>query len=387
MQKQKSVSKRINRTSAITYFAIVVLFVALKILRHYGCLDFLGKSMGIVLPIVIQIGLLFSLSMCVMCFSTKQSPLEIFRFYGFKKISWKGVLIAIVMGVIIYVLNVYFSTFLNYFLSLIGYTVEGEPSTTYPIGMLFLNLFLSAVLPAVCEETSHRGMLLNGISSTKKRTTAIIFTAVLFGLLHGNIYQCIYAIAIGLFFGYISSVMENIYPVIIMHFMNNALSIFMGYSDFHSLGVETILNYPFTLMNNNAVLGVMFLIALIVFLVMLLKLLMGQLFKHTILKQLHGLNDKVLKTMERDDYFQDLSTIVKSGEIYRLSELQDYARFKTLFYAYGKEFGFTSKLKNVVGEEEPVKRDKVATAFYVTSTVILGAVVVLEFVLKIIGII
>ncbi|MBQ8444696.1 MAG: CPBP family intramembrane metalloprotease [Clostridia bacterium] len=381
MTETKSISKKINRTSAITYFIIVALFVTIKMLSHYGVLSFLGEVGGTILSVFIQVGLLFLLSVGIMCFSTKQKPLEIFRFYGFKKISWKGVLISFVMGVVVYILTVYVATFFNIILQMLGYQSAGStPMESYPIWLLFLNLFLSAVLPAFCEETAHRGMVLNGTGATKKRSIAIILTSILFGLLHCNIEQFFYATLIGFFLGYICSVMENIYPAVIIHFTNNAISIFMGYSNFHNLGANVLFTYVDTFIQNNTILGILFLIAMLVFLGLFLKFLMDKLFKHTILKQLHGLNDKVLKTMERDDYFQDLTTIVKTGEVYRPTQLQDFARFKNLFYTYGKEFGFTSQLKAVVGEEQPVKRDWVATAFYVASIVILSAVTIMSFI-------
>ena len=37
--------------------------------------------------------------------------------------------------------------------------------------------------------------------------------------------------------------MENIYPAIIIHFTNNAVSIFMGYSQFHDLGATYVFDY------------------------------------------------------------------------------------------------------------------------------------------------
>lgn len=377
----KSLSKKLNRTSAITYFVIVALFVIIKMLSHYGMLSFLGETGGYILSVFIQVILMFLLSVGVMCVCTKQKPLEIFRFYGFKKINWKAIVISVVMGVVIYILTVYVATFFSIILTSLGYQYsQGAPMTEYPVWLLIVNLLMSAVLPGICEETAHRGMVLNSSGAAKKRTTAIVLTSILFGLLHCNIEQFFYATMIGLFLGYISSIMENIYPAIIIHFTNNAVSVFMGYSNFHNLGANFLFNYIETFMQNNFILGSIFLIVLLAFLVFFLKFLMDKLFKVTILKQLHGLNEKVLKTMEKDEYLQDLSAIVKTGEVYQPSQLEDYVKFKSLFYAHGKEFGFTSKLKAAVGEEPPVKRDYVATAFYVASIVILTAVTIFSFV-------
>ncbi|MBE7073891.1 MAG: CPBP family intramembrane metalloprotease [Clostridiales bacterium] len=382
MAKNQSLGNKLNRTSSIAYFAIVVLFVTIKMLSHYGVLSFLGETGGIVLSVVIQIGLMFLISVGVMWAVTKKKPLEVFRFYGFKKISWKGVAIAFVMGIIVYILTVYASTFFHIILQMLGFkSPESEPMQSYPIWQLLLNILLTAILPAICEETCHRGMVLNGTSSAKKRSTAIILTSILFGLLHCNIEQWFYTTLIGFFLGYLASVMENIYPAIIIHFTNNALSVFMGYSQFHNLGATFVFDYVSEFMSNNAIMGILFLIILLAFLGLLLKFLTALLFKHTILKQIHSLNNKVLKQMEKDDYLQDLSSIVKSGETCKPpTEMQDFSKFKTLFYEYGKDYGFTSELKREVGEDLPAKKDWVSTAFNVASIVILSAVTIMSFI-------
>ena len=129
------------------------------------------------------------------------------------------------------------------------------------------------------------------------------------------------------------------------------------------------------------VLGIIFLIILLAFLGLLLKFLTEILFKQTILKQIHALNNKVLKQMEKDDYLQDLSSIVKSGDVCTPpSEMQDFSKFKSLFYVYGKEYGFTSKIKKEIGEDSPPTKDWLATAFNVASIVILSAVTIMSFI-------
>ncbi|MBO5394561.1 MAG: CPBP family intramembrane metalloprotease [Clostridia bacterium] len=384
---QKNLSMKINRTSAITYFVMVVLFASIKVLLGFGVLDGIGEIGKELLGAFIQIGIMLLLSIGVMCITLKQKPLEVLRYYGFKKISWKGVVLSVLIGIVIYILNVFLSSFFNMFLGMLGYTFpEGEGMSAYPVWLLIVNLIFTAVLPAICEETAHRGMLLNGLSSARSRSKAIILSSLMFGLLHCNITQFFYATLIGLFLGYITSVIDNIYPAMIMHFMNNALSVFMGYSRFHGLGAEYLFTYAETFVANNAILGFMFIIILCVLLAFLLKLLTKILFKTTILKQLNGLNNKVLVSMEKFDYMQDLESIKNYGETFRPNQMQDFARFKSLYYSYGKEFGFTSKIKMVVGEEQTPVKDKVATAFYVTSLIILSALTIFSFVWNVLGV-
>ena len=384
---QKSLSLKVNRTAAITYFVMVVVFASIKMLLHFGMLDFLGSVGKEILGAGIQVVLLFALAVGSMSLFSKKKPLEVFRFYGYKKISWKGIVIAFIMGIVVYVLNVYIAAFFNNFLAAVGYNFgQVTKPITYPVWMLLVNLLLTAVLPAVCEETVHRGMLLNGMGAAKSRSKTIILTSILFGLLHCNITQFFYATLIGLLLGYISSVIENIYPAIIIHFTNNALSVFMGFSRFHNLGADMLFSYTDTFMQNNFVLGLLFIVALCGLLLFLLKFLTQTLFKKTVLTQLHGLNNKVLIAMEKHDYIQDLDSIKQTGEEFSPTQMEDYVRFKTLFYTFGKEYGFTSQMKTQIGQEEVVEKDKVASAFYITSFIILSALTIFSFVWNVLGV-
>ena len=77
-----------------------------------------------------------------------------------------------------------------------------------------------AVLPAIFEELLFRKVMLNG---ARKYGTifAIMFTAVMFGLIHMNIPQAINAMLIGILFAYLDIKAESILPSVILHFINN----------------------------------------------------------------------------------------------------------------------------------------------------------------------
>ena len=95
--------------------------------------------------------------------------------------------------------------------------------------MFFLELLLVAILPAVCEEFLHRGILLQGIRSLGYKK-AIIISGVLFGLIHFSITQAVYATVIGILLGFVAIVSKSILPSIIIHFTNNAISLYLSYA-------------------------------------------------------------------------------------------------------------------------------------------------------------
>lgn len=77
-----------------------------------------------------------------------------------------------------------------------------------------------AILPAIFEELLFRKVMLNG---AKKYGTvfSIVFTAIMFGLIHMNIAQAINAVFIGIVFAYIVTKTGSIIPSMILHFVNN----------------------------------------------------------------------------------------------------------------------------------------------------------------------
>lgn len=87
-----------------------------------------------------------------------------------------------------------------------------------------LNLFLVAILPAVIEEITFRGIVYSGYrNSTIKR--AMFASALLFGLFHMNINQFCYAFFMGIVFVLVREATGSMHSSMIMHFIFNANSI------------------------------------------------------------------------------------------------------------------------------------------------------------------
>ena len=93
---------------------------------------------------------------------------------------------------------------------------------------LLLAVISTAVLPAVLEEMSFRGILLERLRPLGDRF-AVVVSALLFGLAHGNIVQIPFAFLLGLLFGYIVVRTNNIWLAIVLHFLNNGMSVVFEY--------------------------------------------------------------------------------------------------------------------------------------------------------------
>ena len=93
----------------------------------------------------------------------------------------------------------------------------------------WLNIVVMAVLPAVLEETLFRGCVLR-VLRPYGDWFAILVSAVLFGLMHGNIIQIPFALIVGVALGWLYVATENIWLPIAVHFANNTLSVSMEYA-------------------------------------------------------------------------------------------------------------------------------------------------------------
>lgn len=92
---------------------------------------------------------------------------------------------------------------------------------------LVLQFMVIAVVPAFVEELLFRGVVLSNLMPFGK-TAAVLGSALLFGVMHQNLAQLLYATVAGLVLGYIYVATRSIWPCVMLHFANNALSVLQG---------------------------------------------------------------------------------------------------------------------------------------------------------------
>ena len=123
------------------------------------------------------------------------------------------------------------STFLINFISLMVQSFMGvdftsgmeDMSVTSVKDFLFMTLFV-AIIPAILEEIAIRGVLLQPLRRFGDGF-AIVVSAVIFSLLHGNMVQIPYTVIAGIYFGYVMVATGSLWPSIILHFLNNFYSV------------------------------------------------------------------------------------------------------------------------------------------------------------------
>jgi membrane protease YdiL (CAAX protease family) len=92
----------------------------------------------------------------------------------------------------------------------------------------FYNLILIAIVPAVGEELTFRGVLQHlFVKGTRNMHVGIFMSAALFTLIHFQPFNVFPIFALGLCYGYIAAIMGSLWYTIILHFMNNALNVLL----------------------------------------------------------------------------------------------------------------------------------------------------------------
>ncbi len=357
MEKSKSYNFAI-----LTYFLIVICFVLLRLLSSFGLLSFLGGAGDFVFTAVVQIGLLFCGSIFLFSAFKKQRPKHTFSQFGVRKVSWKVIWLSVALGVVVFFLNTFVSATFNGLIELFGYEhSSGTPITSYSFGSLVLNLIFTALLPGICEEIAHRGMLLRSLTPMGA-WKAILLSSLLFGLLHLNIEQFFYATIIGIFLGVLTMMSNSIVPAMIVHFMNNALSTYLLFSRVNGLPFGKVVAWVDGLLSSSIFIGMILSVLLICALSYLLVFLTRKIFQNRFKDDIELVQRQFNRDLIRQSYLLDVEKAKLGGDI----ELQ-------------KDALLLEKLKEFIASEDILQEEKFKPSKYakVLSWVTLGLGVII----------
>lgn len=108
---------------------------------------------------------------------------------------------------------------------------------------LVLLFFTLAVIPAFVEEFLFRGLVLSNLLPYG-RTTAILASGLLFGIMHQDVSQLFYATVAGIVLGFVYVKTQSIWPGVLLHFCNNFRSVWqLAISERLPAQTATVLSY------------------------------------------------------------------------------------------------------------------------------------------------
>ena len=122
------------------------------------------------------------------------------------------------------VANFLVSLMMTYVKNVLGYELS---QNDYGISNDFLTYFVMvisvAVAPAIFEEFAFRCCTL-GVLKKYGNGFAVFMVSIIFGLIHGNVIQFVFAFLIGLILAYITIQTDNVVIAILIHGLNNGRS-------------------------------------------------------------------------------------------------------------------------------------------------------------------
>ena len=121
------------------------------------------------------------------------------------------------------------------------------------------SVLMLAILAPVLEEVLFRGILLEAVREKYSSGRAIVVSALMFGVIHIIPQQVVNAFVIGLILGFIYVRTNSLWPVIIIHALNNAMAyVIMQWSDGANITVRSLIE-------NDTIYAVVYGVALAVF--------------------------------------------------------------------------------------------------------------------------
>lgn len=203
-----------NVSRANTYFLIILLlqlFLPIHLVfKIFNISDvrlmlFLSHTITFIIPAIIYL------------IVTKQSAKEVLKL---NKLYFKDIILLVVLAFVCQPIMSFFSLISQFFFENEIATFFGQIVETPYIVLLLL----IAVLPAITEEITIRGIVLSGYKNKNIYLSAIIM-GLLFGIMHLDPQQFLYATALGFIFAIVVRITNSIFSASLMHFLINGTSV------------------------------------------------------------------------------------------------------------------------------------------------------------------
>ena len=106
-----------------------------------------------------------------------------------------------------------------------GHTLT-QPETAPPTTLFscIASVIGTAIVPALCEEFALRCCSL-GLLKKYGKAFGVVTVSLVFGVLHGNVIQLVFAALVGIILGYVTVKTGSVIPAVLIHAFNNGMSV------------------------------------------------------------------------------------------------------------------------------------------------------------------
>ena len=202
-------------------FTVIGEIIVLSQSLLYSALDYRSATIAYNLIYALMYALPFAGAAAFLFVSTKRDTVPASKKLALPTLTPVYIIVAVAVTTAMSYINQYFVSVFNYseFMSdAFGMTYDIE---NYEIA---LSLLTTAVIPGIFEELLFRGAVLTRLRPYGKGVSVVI-SAVLFGLMHQNAGQFLYATAAGLVLGWITVQTGSVVCAMVCHFFNNAVAV------------------------------------------------------------------------------------------------------------------------------------------------------------------
>lgn len=234
-EEQKRNDRKILKTMGFAFGIAIILYFVLSYLvvgvlyaltNHFTSVDFLlndstGQYILQGFLSVFCIGVPFLISYAILKSKKYIGVLP----YGTTYNKKAAVSLVMLLAPVVLISTIIINLISAIFQDAMGITFESGFEDMYvegPMGAVVL-IFTLAVIPAVVEEFCIRGVVLQPLRRYGDKF-AIIMSAAIFSILHGNMVQIPYTLVAGIYFGYLCVATGSLWPSIVLHFINNLFS-------------------------------------------------------------------------------------------------------------------------------------------------------------------
>ena len=239
-EEKKSLRKRIRRVTSQVFYGVdlyLFMFTALQGVLYLEYSFAAGLSGGILSSepsdffygVFVVIATIAALCLASLYFSGKaergvlfEGPNVCREIFEVKERLPIGKLIA--FAGLIFLLQILFSfitgifeLLFNYF----GYTLEYSEAMNAEYNTSWTLFLYAVLLGPLAEEVIYRGFLMHGIKGHGRRF-AILVSAFVFGMMHGDFQQTMFTMAIGVILGYVA-MRYSLWYALLLHIFNNGI--------------------------------------------------------------------------------------------------------------------------------------------------------------------
>lgn len=209
-------SKRINILTICYVIFLVMLFGSAT---FSGILSEVVYYLGFIIPIAIAL---------ISCRGEESDPKKYLTIDADGiRLSWPVVFPTISLTIL-----------LSYLTSLLIFAITGQTNNVDLGDSYILAMITHALAPAIFEEALFRYVPMRLLAPYSKRG-AILISAFFFSLVHLDLFTIPYAFIGGVIFMAIDLATESVIPSVVIHFINNALSVSMFFAPYEHVMILT----------------------------------------------------------------------------------------------------------------------------------------------------